>query len=87
MLEVNLWGVIHGHGAFLPARLVRTRRDPRPRVHFNVPSEFNQWWASPPKGQPDDWTQRFDYSSTTGTPEDGLTCVVHADGSVTTSGT
>jgi beta-lactamase superfamily II metal-dependent hydrolase len=69
------------------ARLVRTRRHPRPRLHFNVPSEFNRWWASPPAGQPVDWTEQFDYSSTTGTAADGLTCTVEADGSVTTTGT
>ncbi|MGR0320369.1 MBL fold metallo-hydrolase [Agromyces sp. ZXT2-3] len=68
------------------ARLLRSRRRPRPRVHFNVPSEFNQWWSSPPLGQPEDWTKRFNYSTTTGTAADGLTCTVFADGSVTTSG-
>jgi beta-lactamase superfamily II metal-dependent hydrolase len=67
------------------ARLLRTRRRPRPRLHFNVPSEFNQWWASPPVGQPVDWTAEFDYSSTTGTKTEGLTCTVEADGRVTTS--
>jgi glyoxylase-like metal-dependent hydrolase (beta-lactamase superfamily II) len=61
-------GNTHYHpDAAAVARVVRQKVDPRPALLFNVPSEFNGWWSDP------DWKAGFDYSTETGTDEDGLT--------------
>lgn len=49
------------------ARVVRKPGNPRPRLLFNVPSTFNEWWTDPI------WTSTFDYETETGTPDEGLT--------------
>ncbi len=52
------------------ARLIRRRRSPRPQLIFNVPSEFNQWWANKA------WQEFFDYSTDTGTAADGIVVTI-----------
>lgn len=54
------------------ARVIRGAQGPRPRLLFNVPSEFNRWWSD------DTWKATFDYSTETGTDEDGLTVTLDA---------
>jgi hypothetical protein len=48
------------------ARLVRREREPRPKLVFNVPSEFNKWWRDPA------WRGKFNYATTTGTETNGV---------------
>jgi hypothetical protein len=55
----------HPHAAAV-ARVLRQRVTPRPQLMFNVASEFNQWWVN------DDWMNTFDYTTETGSDEDGL---------------
>jgi hypothetical protein len=54
------------------ARVVRKAGEPRPRLLFNVPSEFNAWWTDP------SWASTFDYTTETGTAEEGLTVTLEA---------
>jgi hypothetical protein len=49
------------------ARILRGGRTRPARLAFNVPSTFSTWWDD------DDWRARFDYETTYGTKQDGLT--------------
>jgi beta-lactamase superfamily II metal-dependent hydrolase len=61
-------GTRHYHpDATAVARVIRKAGEPRPCLLFNVPSEFNGWWADPT------WVKTFDYSTDTGTADGGLT--------------
>lgn len=61
-------GTRHYHpDATAVARVIRKAGEPRPRLLFNVPSEFNGWWTDPT------WTRTFDYATETGTADEGLT--------------
>jgi beta-lactamase superfamily II metal-dependent hydrolase len=49
------------------ARILRAARSRPAHLAFNVPSTFTRWWDD------DGWRARFDYTTTYGTKEDGLT--------------
>ena len=60
-------GGVHYHpDAAAVARVVRKAGEPRPRLLFNVPSEFNGWWTDPA------WTSTFDYTTVTGADDEGV---------------
>jgi beta-lactamase superfamily II metal-dependent hydrolase len=49
------------------ARLIQFSAGPRPKLCFNEPSSFNQWWCNPV------WRARFGYSVECGTKDQGIT--------------
>jgi hypothetical protein len=68
-------GTRHYHpDATAVARVIRSSGEPRPRLLFNVPSEFNEWWTDPT------WTSTFNYTTKTGTPDEGLTVTLEGEG-------
>jgi len=51
------------------ARIIKFSTQRNPRLSFNVPSMYNQWWANP------SWKRRFEYETEYGNAEDGWSWV------------
>lgn len=55
------------------ARIIEFGSHSTPKISFNVPCKFNEWWKKP------EWIALFDYEVEYGTKEDGLTLEFELD--------